>query len=743
MEGCKLVTGISAPHVGNDIMSLLQDARSDSFDFISTNLPHSSECSGRMDITRLESKWWSTTIVGQVSSPSPYIQNMEESELPITDHGEAIAHALSQSGSLSSTAEKHLAFMLEWAGHMNIPAVILPPISQECHIQYGRFLSTYCLKTSASNVQLWVRVPFSESGLQSFREVHKMCDGPANLGCMLSFNSSNIVTPETIDKSLVLLHHFSGSNLRAVCFDTNSFLTNKKGYPTLSKGTQFIFTELLIRLGRTIRVIIEGESLHTEANGKSGYLSYIQYLRHLRLKEEVTCALDTEESRMESDYLDNLQSALQPCFDNLEFSTYEVFERDPVKYVRYREAIEYALDDKIKLQQLRLGKDAFANTTFVYPTILVVGAGRGPLVKASIDAITNINKKYRQGKGDIPAYAIRPKIVAVEKNPSAVIFLHSLKSSSVDWSCVDVVECDMRFARRNEALSKIITGVEESKADIVVSELLGSFGDNELSPECLDGVQRSGLMKKICVNIPQSYVSYLAPTSSMRLHSEAQSQAYQPSDALEGPSGKPCGNLRAMEIPYVVRTHAAIQTHKELECWEFSHPNKEGGESIEHTVGYDSNQRHAQLNFTDDFSSSVGYRCGYGNYNQSIAKIMKSSSVDSDSHNKGAYTLHGFLGTFHCTLYKSSSISIAPNSFSTGMYSWFPLYFPLREPLTVPHGATVRCNIWRKSDASGPYQSGGGVWYEWYTEVVDKKSGTIISSSNLHNPRGRSSKILL
>lgn len=26
--------------------------------------------------------------------------------------------------------------------------------------------------------------------------------------------------------------------------------------------------------------------------------------------------------------------------------------------------------------------------------------------------------------------------------------------------------------------------------DIIVSELLGSFGDNEVSPECLDGVIR-------------------------------------------------------------------------------------------------------------------------------------------------------------------------------------------------------------------------------------------------------------
>jgi protein arginine N-methyltransferase 5 len=28
------------------------------------------------------------------------------------------------------------------------------------------------------------------------------------------------------------------------------------------------------------------------------------------------------------------------------------------------------------------------------------------------------------------------------------------------------------------------------KADILVTELLGSFGDNELSPECLDGAVR-------------------------------------------------------------------------------------------------------------------------------------------------------------------------------------------------------------------------------------------------------------
>jgi hypothetical protein len=40
------------------------------------------------------------------------------------------------------------------------------------------------------------------------------------------------------------------------------------------------------------------------------------------------------------------------------------------------------------------------------------------------------------------------------------------------------------------------------KTDILVSELLGSFGDNELSPECLDGAQR--FLKEDGVSIPQS-----------------------------------------------------------------------------------------------------------------------------------------------------------------------------------------------------------------------------------------------
>lgn len=53
------------------------------------------------------------------------------------------------------------------------------------------------------------------------------------------------------------------------------------------------------------------------------------------------------------------------------------------------------------------------------------------------------------------------------------------------------------------------------KADILVSELLGSFGDNELSPECLDGVQR--FLKGLCLLHRKYQIFDLFLLSNIRL----------------------------------------------------------------------------------------------------------------------------------------------------------------------------------------------------------------------------------
>lgn len=105
----------------------------------------------------------------------------------------------------------------------------------------------------------------------------------------------------------------------------------------------------------------------------------------------------SEMESFEAPYRDYLQSPLQPLMDNLESQTYETFERDPVKYERYEKAVEAALADTPE------------NKVSV---IMVVGAGRGPLVRAALRAADTVGRDVR--------------MYAVEKNPNAVVTLLDL-----------------------------------------------------------------------------------------------------------------------------------------------------------------------------------------------------------------------------------------------------------------------------------------------------------------------------
>lgn len=84
---------------------------------------------------------------------------------------------------------------------------------------------------------------------------------------------------------------------------------------------------------------------------------------------------------------------------------YEIFERDSQKYESYREAVEAALLDRVP------ESEASTRTT----VIMVVGAGRGPLVRASLRASEKVGRLV--------------KIFAVEKNPNAIVTLQNLMDS--------------------------------------------------------------------------------------------------------------------------------------------------------------------------------------------------------------------------------------------------------------------------------------------------------------------------
>lgn len=98
-----------------------------------------------------------------------------------------------------------------------------------------------------------------------------------------------------------------------------------------------------------------------------------------------------------------------------------------------------------------------------HSVVAVAGAGRGPLVSRALNAAAATGRKIN--------------LFAVEKNPNAFIFLQ--RHNQETWGGqVTLVKSDMRSWNPPYPI------------DILISELLGSFADNELSPECLDGAQR-------------------------------------------------------------------------------------------------------------------------------------------------------------------------------------------------------------------------------------------------------------
>ncbi|KAF3914031.1 hypothetical protein AA313_de0200099 [Arthrobotrys entomopaga] len=360
--------------------------------------------------------------------------------------------------------------------------------------------------------------------------------------------------------------------------------------------------------------------------------SYRRYLHHLLTNLPPAPPLDT----FGAGYQDFLQSPLQPLADNLESMTYEVFEKDPVKYDQYEKAVKLALED-MKAQGIE------------NICVAVVGAGRGPLVTRCIRAATNASV-------DIQMFAI-------EKNPNA--YVHLMKMNRDVWDDrVTLVKTDMRKWQ------------PPSYLHILVSELLGSFADNELSPECLDGVQRV-LHPTVGISIPQSYTAHFTPIMAPKIHGDL---------LIRAVTNNP---IDVYEVPYVVMLTAIdflsvnVDGNPNIhQAWEFAHPVP--ADELEHENGFnDHNEREA-------FAVFPISRRG---------------------------VIHGIAGYFECVLYKNETsiveLSTRPDTIdakSKDMISWFAIYFPLKTPMPVPDNSEVQVSFWRTTD-------GRKVWYDWMVET--------------------------
>ena len=87
-------------------------------------------------------------------------------------------------------------------------------------------------------------------------------------------------------------------------------------------------------------VIVSGA--HRNLHQSGGQLAYVQYVRYLYRKSNELVPVE----EYAQGYMDHLQQPLQPLMDNLEGETYEGFEKDPIKYRQYEEAVYKALLDR-------------------------------------------------------------------------------------------------------------------------------------------------------------------------------------------------------------------------------------------------------------------------------------------------------------------------------------------------------------------------------------------------------------
>ncbi|KAH9972795.1 PRMT5 arginine-N-methyltransferase-domain-containing protein [Lactifluus volemus] len=425
-----------------------------------------------------------------------------------------------------------------------------------------------------------------------------------------------------------VLDRWAAEPISHLFIPASTFIANTKGYPVLPKGSQSFIRDVMKH-----RPVVILSDTTTGLHVKGGETAYLQYVRHLDKTSPTVVQAKTAGTveHFARGYQDYLQAPLQPLMDNLQGTTYQTFEQDPVKYQKYEEAVYAALSEWPPSDRI---------------VICVAGAGRGPLVARCLSAIARVQRNVF--------------VYAIEKNPSAYVTLQRRKAS--EWrERVEVLFGDMR------------TLLVPERADIIVSELLGSFGDNELCPECLDGAMR--FLKSNGISIPSTYSAYLAPLSSSKLYNEV----------LAGKDGK------APETPYVVMFQAVNILSDQggddgdrcgpqiQECWEFEHPRRDvvlDDQGLPVTNSH--NIRSARLTF----------------------------------HIPHAGVLHGLAGYFEAVLYGKIGLSIHPHRkdlVSKDMLSWFPLFFPLKEPLYLPSNSELQVSIWRLTDQRQ-------VWYEWYAE---------------------------
>ena len=199
-----------------------------------------------------------------------------------------------------------------------------------------------------------------------------------------------------------------------------------------------------------------------------------------------------------------------------------------------------------------------------------------------------------------------------------------------------------------------------------------------MSPECLDSITRylhpiNGVM------IPSSYTSYLAPLTASKVYMAARD--YRSSGDSSDGEGRTT-TTRGLETPFVVKLHAAAYLAPSAPLFTFLHPPLPSSSSSSSAILSD-HRRFLQIFSYIPFLPVCNIQyiyCRYASVSFAIAQHC---------------TVHGFSGTFQTTLFGDVELATVPEIHTPNMYSWFPLFIPLLQPLSLQPRDTLTVAVFR------------------------------------------------
>uniref|UniRef100_A0AC35UHL4 SWIB domain-containing protein n=1 Tax=Rhabditophanes sp. KR3021 TaxID=114890 RepID=A0AC35UHL4_9BILA len=463
------------------------------------------------------------------------------------------------------------------------------------------------------------------------------------------------------------LRRWLGEPMAAVGVDFDAF-TYGHSIKTAELSHKLRTTIQQVWSSNNLRCIFSHQNINMDRESRNMLIETIR--THLANMDWVDTIYQTNFKITGSGYLAN---PLQPCGDNLSTTVYDSFESDVLKYRRYSAAIYIALDH-------------------------IIRCGRGGLLRAANAALRRIMPHF-----DTVTFKI--DIDCIDKNGLACDYIDNLANIVPNCAILSYIGDIRSYCR---ALKK----QDLYLPDIVISELLGSFGCNELSPDLLFECEKH-IKKEHQIWIPLVFENYIQPVTTIlstqllndRILFKEGNFSLQGRNAIT--SKATFQSFKEKHYQNVNDTFDRMYVLEPCALFEISMPRY-------FSTFFSPSREDGTLTPYRDVEFIIECDCemtGFQGFFASVLSDIKDDAVGITSsqnfHKKDMYTL---------------GLKAMPSS-------WYPAYFPLREPVQLfAKDKLIVC--------LGRYADDGGVWYEWNIKVYRMEEEILVTE--VQNKNGES-----